>query len=249
MTDMSQVQMAGPPLPGDDAAFFLDLDGTLLEIAPRPDEVVPPADLSDLLSALHTRFGGAVAIVTGRGLAIARGYAGVPEIAVAAEHGAVLDPPLPGAMALPIPSPAWRRMADEWAAERPGTLAEHKTHCMVLHYRLRPEAEDEAVAFMEGLVAENSEGFRLVPAHAAIELRPAGADKGGAVHRLMAVEPFRGRRPIFIGDDVTDEDGMAACAKYGGGGLRVPLDFAGRPALVRAWLARVAAGPRPGVDA
>ncbi len=66
------------------------------------------------------------------------------------------------------------------------------------------------------------------------------ADKGGAVHRLMAVEPFRGRRPIFIGDDVTDEDGMAACVEYGGHGLRVPDDFAGRPALGRAWLGRVA---------
>ncbi|WP_426958863.1 trehalose-phosphatase [Muricoccus radiodurans] len=240
----------GPALPGEDAAFFLDLDGTLLEIAPRPDEVVVPKELPDLLVALRRRCGGAVAVVTGRPLAVARGYAGVPELPIGAEHGAVLDPPLPGAPPLPVPPPEWRRAADEFAAARPGTLTEHKTHGLVVHFRLRPEAEAEALALLEGLIRDDSKGFHIVPAHAAAELRPVGADKGGAVHRLMAVEPFRGRRPVFIGDDITDEDGMAACAAYGGHGLRVADDFAGRPALVRAWLARVAAQgvePRIGV--
>ncbi|WP_376088743.1 trehalose-phosphatase [Roseomonas sp. CCTCC AB2023176] len=229
-----------PPLPGDDAALFLDLDGTLLEIAPRPDEVVVPPGLPAMLAALHARLDGAVAIVTGRPLAVARGYAGVPAIAVAAEHGAVLDPPLPGTPPLPVPDPDWRRAADAWSAERPGTLVEHKTHGIVLHFRLAPEEEGAAVSFMEALLggAAADHGFRLVPAHAAMELRPLVADKGGAVHRFMAVPPFHGRKPIFIGDDVTDEDGIAAAAAYGGGGLRVPVDFDGRPALVRDWLGR-----------
>jgi len=241
--------LPGPPLPGPDAALFLDLDGTLLEIAARPDAVVVPEDLPDLLTRLRAALGGAVAVVTGRGLAIARGYVGVPDIPIGAEHGAVLDPALPGAVALPVPSPEWRRAADEWAAARPGTLAEHKTHGLVLHFRLRPEAGPEATALLAGLLGDDARGFHVVPAHAAAELRPVGADKGGAVHRLMAVAPFAGRRPVFIGDDVTDEDGMAACARYGGYGLRVPDDFAGRPALVRAWLGRAAAalpGAEPG---
>ncbi|MCR0981737.1 trehalose-phosphatase [Roseomonas populi] len=231
---------AGPAMPGPDTAFFLDLDGTLLEIAARPDAVVVPPELPDLLTRLQEALGGAVAVVTGRGLAIARGYAGVPSLPIGAEHGAVLDPALPGATPLPVPSPEWRRAADEWAAARPGTLAEHKTHGLVLHFRQRPEAEPEALALLSSLLKDDPQGFRIVPAHAAAELRPAGADKGGAVRRLMAIPPFQGRRPIFIGDDVTDEDGMAACAEYGGYGLRVPDDFAGRPALVRAWLGRVA---------
>ncbi|WP_424136847.1 trehalose-phosphatase [Roseomonas chloroacetimidivorans] len=246
----SSAALAGPPMPGPDAAFFLDLDGTLLEIAARPDAVVVPKELPELLTRLHAAFGGAVAVVTGRGLAVARGYTGVSQLPIGAEHGAVLDPPLPGAPPLPVPRPEWRRAADEFAAARPGALAEHKTHCLVLHFRQRPEAGPEAMALLESLINEDSQGFRIVPAHAAVELRPAGADKGGAVHRLMATPPFRGRRPIFIGDDITDEDGMAACAEYGGYGLRVPDDFAGRPALVRAWLSRVvnsmtaeAAGP------
>jgi len=232
---------AGPALPGPETALFLDLDGTLLEIAARPDAVVVPEDLPALLTRLQEALGGAVAVVTGRGLAVARGYAGVPGLPIGAEHGAVLDPALPGALPLPVPPPEWRRRADEWAAARPGTLTEHKTHGLVLHFRQRPEAEPEALALLAELMAEGDRGFRILPAHAAAELRPAGADKGGAVRRLMAVAPFIGRRPIFIGDDVTDEDGMAACAEYGGYGLRVPDDFAGRPALVRAWLGRVAA--------
>jgi trehalose 6-phosphate phosphatase len=239
----------GPAMPGADAAFFLDLDGTLLEIAARPDAVVVPPDLPDLLSRLQAAFGGAVAVVTGRGLAVARGYAGVPSLPIGAEHGAVLDPALPGAPPLPVPPPEWRRAADEFAAAHPGALAEHKTHGLVLHFRQRPEAEPAALALLAGLLRGDDRGFRIVPAHAAAELRPVAADKGGAVRRLMAVPPFQGRRPIFIGDDVTDEDGMAACAEYGGYGLRVPDDFAGRPALVRAWLGRVAAavGAQDGV--
>ena len=235
------VATAGPPMPGRDAALFLDMDGTLLEIAARPDAVEVPRELPELLMRLQAALGGAVAVVTGRGLAVARGLAGVPSLPIGAEHGAVLDPSLPGAPPLPVPSPEWRRAADEWAAARPGTLAEHKTHGLVLHFRQRPEAEPEALALLAGFLAGDSRGFHVVPSHAAADLRPVGADKGGAVRRLMATPPFAGRRPIFIGDDVTDEDGMAACAEYGGYGLRVPDDFAGRPALVRAWLGRVAA--------
>ncbi|MBP0446768.1 trehalose-phosphatase [Roseomonas sp. SSH11] len=241
--------LPGPPLPGPDTALFLDMDGTLLDIAARPDAVVVPEELPGLLMRLQEALGGAVAVVTGRGLSVARGYAGVPDLPIGAEHGAVLDPALPGAPPLPVPPSEWRRAADEWAAARPGTLAEHKTHGLVLHFRQRPEAEPEALALLRELLAGGDGSFRILPAHAAAELRPVGADKGGAVHRLMAVPPFTGRRPIFIGDDVTDEDGMAACAQYGGYGLRVPDDFAGRPALVRSWLARVAnavSGGEPG---
>ncbi|TPG59207.1 trehalose-phosphatase [Roseomonas nepalensis] len=242
MNDRSEgAAIHGPVLPGRDAALFLDMDGTLLEIAARPDDVIVPPELPGLLTRLQGVLGGAVAVVTGRGLAVARGYAGVASLPIGAEHGAVLDPALPGAVPLPVPPPEWRRAADAFAAERPGTLAEHKTHGFVLHFRLRPEAGPEALALLAALLREDARGFHVVPAHAAVELRPVDADKGGAVRRLMAVAPFRGRRPIFIGDDVTDEDGMAACAEYGGYGLRVPDDFAGRPALVRAWLGRVAA--------
>jgi len=250
MTDLTNPEpaLAGPPIPGPDTALFLDMDGTLLEIAPRPDAVVVPKELPELLTRLQAALGGAVAVVTGRGLAVARGFAGVPSLPIGAEHGAVLDPALPGAPPLPVPPPEWRRMADEFAAARPGTLAEHKTHGIVLHFRQRPEAETEAMALLHRLVRDDPRGFHVVPSHAAADLRPVGADKGGAVHRLMTIPPFRGRRPIFIGDDITDEDGMTACAEYGGYGLRVPDDFAGRPALVRAWLSRLAASiaARPG---
>jgi trehalose 6-phosphate phosphatase len=226
-----------PPRPREPAALFLDLDGTLLDIAPHPEQVRVPDGFAALLALLHARLDGAVAVVTGRGAESARRLLGAAPVVLAAEHGAVLD--APDAAALPEPAPAWRAAAERFAAAWPGTLAEQKRHGFVIHVRQRPEAAEAAAALVAALAAEAPGRFRLVPAHAAVELRPVGADKGGAVRRLMARPPFAGRVPLFLGDDVTDEDGIAAAEALGGAGLRVPEAFGGEPARVRAWLARV----------
>jgi trehalose 6-phosphate phosphatase len=218
----------------------------LLDIAPRPEQVRVPEGFAELLALLHARLDGAVAVVTGRGAESARRLLGAAPVVLAAEHGAVLEHgpgDAPGGHghpgALPEPVPAWRAAAERFAAAWPGTLAEQKRHGFVIHVRQRPEAAEAAAALVAALAAEDPARFRLVPAHAAVELRPVGADKGGAVRRLMARPPFAGRVPLFLGDDVTDEDGIAAAEALGGGGLRVPEAFGGEPARVRAWLARV----------
>jgi len=231
-----------PPLPDRQAALFLDLDGTLLEIAPRPDAVVVPPHLPGLLARLSAGLGGAVAIVTGRGLEVARGLTQSPPIAFAAEHGTIIDgsgaaaeiPPLP-----PPPSPpaAWREAAEAFARAHPGLLLEEKRHGFVLHFRAAPTLGPAATAFLEDLVRDSA--FQVMPAHAAAELRPRSSDKGTAVRWLMQHPPFAGRRPLFIGDDVTDEYGIEACKALGGTGYRIPRDFAG-PAAVHAWLTRMA---------
>ena len=233
-------QAAAPPLPGRDAALFLDFDGTLAELAPRPDLVAVPPELPVTLERLRAALGGAVAIVTGRGLEVARGFLPVPGLTMAAEHGALLDPPDPASPPLPVPAPAWRQAVAEFAAAHEGVVHEQKQHGLVLHFRLAPEAEAGALALLEALAAEAPDDFRVVPAHAAVELRPRFADKGRAVHRLMRRAAFAGRTPIFIGDDVTDEDGIAAAYALGGLGYRMPDDFAGQPSRLRAWLARAA---------
>lgn len=233
-----------PPLPGGRAALFLDLDGTLIEIAPRPDAVVVPPHLPALLAQLSVGLGGAVAIVTGRGLEVARGLTQAPPIAFAAEHGTIIDasglaggfsiPPMP-----PPPSPPaeWRVRAEAFAEARPGLLLEEKKHGFVLHFRAAPNLGEEATAFLQEMV-EGTE-FQVMPAHAAAELRPRSADKGTAVRWLMQHPPFAGRVPVFIGDDVTDEYGIDACRELGGTGYRIPLHFPG-PAAVHAWLGRLA---------
>ena len=108
----------------------------------------------------------------------------------------------------------------------------------VLHYRAAPAAGPEIGRRLAELVAQQAASFELMPASMAWEIRPRGADKGHAVRELMRLPPFAGRRPIFIGDDVTDEDGIREARALGGEGYRVPEVF-GDAAGVRAWLARM----------
>jgi trehalose 6-phosphate phosphatase len=229
----------GPSPPRGPAALFLDLDGTLLDIAPRPDLVRVPAGFGRLLERLASRLNGALAIVTGRSAESARPLLDGAAVVLAAEHGAVIEapglPPLP----LPVPEPAWREEALRFAAAWPGTIAEQKRHGFVIHVRQNPAAAEPAAALVAALAARAPDRFRLATAHAAVELRPLGADKGGAVQRLMRSAPFAGRLPVFLGDDATDEDGIAAAVALGGAGFRVPDSFGGDTARVRAWLERV----------
>jgi trehalose 6-phosphate phosphatase len=237
------VLTALPPLPDRQAALFLDFDGTLVDIASRPDAVVVPPDLPLLLGQLAARLGGAVAIVTGRGLEVARGLTGAPPTgcpwAFAAEHGSVIAAPgIP-----PLPEPAgppasWREAAAAFAARHPGLLLEEKKYGFVLHFRAVPAMGEAAAAFLRDMAAGSA--FQVLPAHAAAELRPLGSNKGSAVEWLMRHAPFAGRVPIFIGDDVTDEDGMNAARLHGGAGYRVPEQFPAGPRDVRAWLTQLA---------
>ena len=236
MTDAGDI---GPPPPRGPAALFLDLDGTLLDIAPRPDLVRVPEGFGRLLDRLAERLTGAVAIVTGRGADSARPLLDGAAVVLAAEHGAVIEAPGLPALPLPEPEPAWREEAARFAAAWPGVIAEQKRHGFVLHLRQNPAAAKATAVLVASLAARALDRFRVVPAHAAVELRPVGADKGGAVQRLMQTAPFAGRVPVFLGDDVTDEDGIAAAVSLGGVGFRVPEAFGGETARVRRWLERV----------
>ncbi|MBR0683492.1 trehalose-phosphatase [Roseomonas eburnea] len=226
-------------------ALFLDLDGTLLDIAPEPDAVVVPATLPGTLAGLSARLGGALAIVSGRArgnvdrllapLALPGGFGHGAELRDADGRPAETDsmPPLPD---------DWPAHLSRFVERRPGLILERKPHGLALHFRAVPEYGAAVRAIMEDLVSE-AVGFMLLPAHMAFEIRPRAATKARAVEALMATPPFRGRRPVFVGDDVTDEDGMAAARRFGGFGLHVGRDFTGGPAEVRAWLARATARP------
>ncbi len=228
-----------PPL--NRAALLLDLDGTLLEIAPKPDLVSVPAGLAQVLRNLRDRLGGALAIISGRPVAAVDTLLPGVAFAVAGEHGAAFRfGPTEELERIPLPQapPEWLAEAERLVARYPGAFVERKAAGFVVHYRLAPAAEAPMAEALSHLVAAAADRFCLVPGRKALEVRPIGADKGHAVRLLMARVPFRGRQPIFIGDDVTDKDGIAAAEALGGAGLFVPAVF-GTPEGVRNWLGRL----------
>jgi trehalose 6-phosphate phosphatase len=222
-------------------ALFLDVDGTLVDIAATPEAVVVASDLPDLLIRLQQQLQGAVAIVSGRPIAqidkLLHPFFGC----AAGEHGVALrygdgtrEEPAGG---LAVPD-EWRVALVGAAARWPGVLVEPKPHGVTVHYRLAPDRGEEVWRLVRGLVAENHPWFRLLPAREAVEIGLRAASKGQAVERLMKQAAFQGRKPIYVGDDFTDEAGISAAQELGGIGLRVGEAFGGDPARVRAWLKR-----------
>ena len=236
---MSQ-RFALPPF--DQTALLLDMDGTLIDIAPTPDAVVAPAEMLESLRRLRARLDDAVAVVSGRPADQLEALLGDAPFALASEHGGALRY-RPGAalerVALPRPDPAWLAEAEQMVRRHPKLLLERKENGFVVHYRAAPELGQVAEAELARMLRDSAL-FTIEPARMAWEVRPRGADKGTAVAALMRLRPFVGRLPLFIGDDVTDEDGIAASVALGGAGLRVPEAFSGAPAQVRDWLARAA---------
>jgi trehalose 6-phosphate phosphatase len=233
--------MTLPALP-DRAALLLDMDGTLIDIAATPGSVVVPAGLPPVLRRLRTRLDGALAIVTGRPIAQIDALLPDTVYAVAGEHGAAIRP-APDAPVrradLADPPAGWIARAEALAAGTPGVLLERKARGFVLHYRQAPQAGPGLYAALAALIEGHTDAFTMLSALMAWEIKPRGADKATAVAALMAEAPFVGRIPVYIGDDVTDEDGMRAARALGGIGWRVQDVFVD-PAGVRAWLAALA---------
>lgn len=215
---------AMPPPPAallDGAALFLDFDGTLIEFAERPDDIVVPPRLGAMLAGLRERLGGRLAIVSGRSLADLERYVPASGIAFCGSHG--IEVKRADGTRLPLdltgdPGPLWAETR-AFAAAHLGLLVEEKPAGVALHFRQLPEAATDVAAFMTGLAARR----HLVVQHGkmVVELRPAGADKGDAVRAFMTEPPFIGAVPLFVGDDLTDEHAFAAAAELGGAGILV----------------------------
>jgi trehalose 6-phosphate phosphatase len=222
------------------AAIFLDFDGTLVEIAPTPEMVKVDPALPSLLKALCDRLGGALALVSGRPLETLDAFLAPVRLPAACEHGVVLraspDGEAEEVEAVAVPE-SWRAAAASLAASAPGAIYEPKRHGFALHARCAPEALPAFEAALRKLIA-GDDRFLLLPAHMAWEVKSSGTNKGTAIEALMSRSPFSGRLPVFIGDDVTDEDAIKVVTSLGGTGLRVHEAF-GNPAGVRAWLSQL----------
>lgn len=231
-------------------AFFLDVDGTLLDIAPHPEAVVVPAGLPDALEALSARAGGALALVSGRSLLSLDHLFGPGRFAAAAVHGADVRLTA-GAVSERAPAldADLRRTLRAAAAEFDGVFAEDKENAVAVHYRARPEVAPVLKRALNAVVGGRAD-IEILPGHCVFEVRRGGVDKGSAVRRFMAGQPFAGRRPVFIGDDVTDEAGFRAVADAGGIAIAVGGARDGAhsvlpdPRSVRALITHLAAEPR-----
>jgi len=212
---------APPPLTRRGTALFLDLDGTLAPFAPRPEDVAPDPWRTRLVRDLRRTLGGRLAVVSGRALTeIDRILEGAAP-AAAGVHGLERRTPDGRVDAVP-PHPELGRAerALRWfAGQDPGLLVEPKRASVALHFRLAPGRAEDARALARCLAART--GLVLMPGALAVELRTPGPTKGDSVRAFMAEPPFVGARPIFVGDDLTDEDGFAAANELGGYGVKV----------------------------
>lgn len=227
-------------------ALFLDIDGTLLDIAAAPEAVIIPPMLPRTIAAAAEALGGALALVSGRPITwIDRMFAPLC-LPTAGQHGAEIrlagDKPVQVIVKVPNLAPV-RERAAAIAAALPGVLLEEKTFGVAIHYRKIPHAETELRSRMKRLVLELGDRFELLSGKMVLEIRSAMAWKERAVEAFMEVPPFAGRIPVFIGDDTTDHDAFRAARRRGGHAVQVgpgPEGIADwsveGPSTVRDWL-------------
>lgn len=219
---MSDLRIPAPPphlLRG--ASLFLDFDGTLVEIAERPDAVAVDGRLHALMHRLLDRLDGRIAVVSGRPAEQVRQLFGGPVFTVVGSHGMEFRWGDGRSEIAPRPESLGEVVAAmaELAARTPGLTVEHKPLGAALHFRQVPEAEEASVA-LAGALAERH-GLHLQPGKMMIEVRATGGDKGLAIRTLMTEPTLAHTRPLFMGDDHTDEPGFAAAAALGGAGILV----------------------------
>lgn len=231
-------------------AILLDIDGTLLDLAATPAGVLVPSSLQATLTTLWKWTGGALALISGRPLKdIDRIFAPL-ELPAVGGHGAEIrasmkTSPKKRAQVLLLDERVRRPLL---GLSRKGVLIEDKGYSMAVHYRLAPELGPELRRQVALIASSFSDArYEVLPGKFVIEVKPTAFNKGTAVLQLMELPPFAGRRPLFIGDDVTDEAVFAILPDVHGTGFSVGRMIAGAtgvfatPADVRAWLARMAA--------
>lgn len=231
-----------PTLSARRSALFLDFDGTLAELASRPDAVQVPDDLPPLLDALHQRLDGALAIVTGRARDDLQRWLPARRWPGAFEHGAVRVAGDGQLRLADVPDlHSLLGLAQDFVSRHHGLVLERKQTSLSLHYRLNPALGPACAALLEQAVGGRSD-LQIMHGKAVVEVKSAQVGKGRAIAAFMAEAPFAGRQPCFAGDDVTDEDGFAAVQalhgetiKVGDGPTRAQHRCA-NPQALRAWL-------------
>jgi trehalose 6-phosphate phosphatase len=211
---------------GEPIALFLDVDGTLADLAPTPREARLAPELLPALAVLRDRLCGALAVISGRPVADLDRMLAPLAFDLAGLHGADIRI---GGRAVTHSHPtqglrrALRHVREQVMLRAPGLLIEDKGAAFALHWRLAPLFAAQAAALMAKALAIAGVGYRMQRGDCVAEIVPAAADKGQALRLMMAQPPFAGRMPVHCGDDLTDEAAFAACQDLGGTGVKIGL--------------------------
>lgn len=211
------------PPASPDWAYFLDVDGTLLELAATPGAVHVPDQLRLILTQTQQRCDGALAIVSGRPIRELDRLLALPQLCAAGQHGLEIRDARGAVRQLRFEGGDLAPVIDYLQLLRqrhPGLLLEDKGATLAIHYRQAPALAGHLSCLLKGVLAMQPT-LRLQRGKFVYELKPAGADKGTAIATLMASPPFAGRRPVFLGDDLTDEHGFATVNRLEGISIKV----------------------------
>jgi trehalose 6-phosphate phosphatase len=237
------------PLPSLEWCLFLDVDGTLLEFTDTPLETFADGEIKVLLGEVAERLNGAVALVSGRSIDYldalfaplrlpAAGLHGVERRKASGEiHGAsFVDAQLDRART------ALRRLV----LAQPGTLLEDKGRTIAVHFRMAPQSETAVREAVRAAAAQLGSNYQIQGGHMMLEIKPRGFTKAAAIKAFMREPPFSGRKPVFVGDDLTDQDGFKTVEDQGGISIAVGDRVHGQfraedPAAVRTWLKTISA--------
>jgi trehalose 6-phosphate phosphatase len=247
------------PAPSPQWCLFLDVDGTLVEIADTPSAVVLDPSLKTLIADVARRLNGALALVSGRSIATIDQLFAPLKLPAAGQHGAErrgASGVLWSADSGPVERlQGARATLRAFVESHPGTLFEDKGSTLAVHYRLAPEFEASVCRAVTAAAALLDEHYEVQAGNRVFELKPRGFSKATAAEAFMGEWPFAGRTPVFVGDDFTDESGLRFVERAGGVSIAVGDRLKGQwrledPREVRRWLATVAAmdSPRAGVD-
>jgi len=238
-----------PPPPALDWCLFLDVDGTLIELTDTPSQTETDAEIKFLLREVAERLGGALALVSGRRISTLDMLFAPLKLPAAGLHGVErrkADGTIQGASFVDSQLDRARAAMKIFVDAHPGTLLEDKDRTIALHYRMAPQFEQTARESVLGIAKQLGSNYHIQGGKMLFEIKPRGFSKATAIQAFMKESPFNGRRPVFAGDDCTDQDGFGMVEAHGGISIGVGDRVQGQfylpdVAAVRAWLQRIVA--------